>query len=134
MTSRTIVIDPSNALPIWKQIEDGVRRLVASGALRAGVALPSVREFAADLQVNPATVSRAYQRLVDQGILVARRGDGTYVAPEPPERPLAERDRELKDASLRFASLAITLGTTEERAITEVRKAWRNLTPGERKE
>ena len=134
MTSRTIALDPANPIPIWKQIEDGIRRLVASGALKPDAAVPSVRELAGDLQVNPATVSRAYQRLVEQGVLVVRRGDGTYVASEPPARPAAERNRELKDAALRFASAAATLGVPEEQAIAELRAALRHLAPGERRE
>jgi GntR family transcriptional regulator len=133
-TSRTIAIDPVSPLPIWKQIEDGIRRLVASAALKPNAAVPSVRELAGDLQVNPATVSRAYQHLVDQGILVVRRGDGTYVASEPPTKPSAERHRELKEAALRFASSAVTLGSTEEQAIAETRAAFRSLGGGERKE
>ena len=134
MSSRAIALDPANPIPIWKQIEDGIRRLVASGALKPGAAVPSVRELAGDLQVNPATVSRAYQRLVEQGILSVRRGDGTYVAPDPPSRPSAERNRELKDAALRFASAAATLGASEEQAIAETRAAFRHLASGERRE
>ena len=54
-----IRIDPSDATPIWSQIEEGLRRLVASGALKPGAAVPSVRDLARDLNVNPATVAKA---------------------------------------------------------------------------
>ena len=66
---RTLQIDAASAIPIWNQIEDGLRRLVASGTLAANAAVPSVRDLARDLQVNPATVSKAYQRLTDGGVL-----------------------------------------------------------------
>ena len=56
-------IDPRDAVPIWKQIEDSLRRMVAAGALAPGAAVPSVRDLARDLGVNPATVSKAYQGL-----------------------------------------------------------------------
>ena len=73
-------IDPADATPIWSQIEEGLRRLVASGALAPGAAVPSVRDLARDLRINPATVAKAYQRLTEAGVLTVRRGDGTYVA------------------------------------------------------
>ena len=99
----TLRIDPSSATPIWSQIEDGLRRLVASGALKPGAAVPSVRDLASDLRINPATVAKAYQRLTDAGVLTVRRGDGTYVADAPPAMSKAERARILREAAGRFA-------------------------------
>jgi GntR family transcriptional regulator len=118
-------IDPSSATPIWSQIEDGVRRLVASGALKPGVAVPSVRDLAKDLRINPATVAKAYQRLNDAGILTVRRGDGTYVADAPPAMSRTERARILREAAGRFADLASTLGVTQEEAEGALRTAWK---------
>src|SRR6188474_1269996 len=99
-------IDPSDATPIWSQIEEGMRRLVAAGALKPGAAVPSVRDLARDLRINPATVAKAYQRLTEAGILTVRRGDGTYVAESPPPVSRGERSRTLRDAAARYASLA----------------------------
>ena len=81
--TRAIDVDPADAVPIWRQIEDGVRRLVACGGMRPGEAVPSVRDLARDLRVNPATVAKAYQRLTDEGLLEVRRGEGTFVAAAP---------------------------------------------------
>ena len=81
--SRGLSVDPSDAVPLWKQIEENVRRLVASGALKPGSAMPSVRELARDLSINPATVAKGYQHLVDAGILAVKRGEGTFVAAKP---------------------------------------------------
>ena len=117
-------IDPSDATPIWSQIEEGMRRLVAAGALRPGAAVPSVRDLAKDLRINPATVAKAYQRLTEAGILTVRRGDGTYVAESPPPVSRAERSRTLRDAAARYASLAATLGVTAEDAVEAVEAAW----------
>ncbi len=121
----TLRIDPSSATPIWSQIEDGLRRLVASGALKPGAAVPSVRDLAKDLRINPATVAKAYQRLTDAGVLTVRRGDGTYVADTPPAMSKAERARILKDAAGRFADLASTLGVAREEAEDALRAAWK---------
>ena len=117
-------IDPSDPRPIWRQIEEAVRHLVASGALPTGESVPSVRDLAKELQVNPATVSKAYQRLTDQGVLVVRRGEGTFVSEAPPAFPRRERDRLLDEAAVRFASQAVTLGVTREETVKSVEAAW----------
>ena len=118
-------IDTTDPAPIWSQIEAGVRRMVASGALRPDAALPSVRDLARELNVNPATVAKAYQHLTEAGILVVRRGEGTYVADAPPAMSRAERTRILKDAAVRYASLAATLGVEEKEAADALAAAWK---------
>jgi GntR family transcriptional regulator len=118
-------IDPTDATPIWSQIEEGLRRLVASGALAPGAAVPSVRDLARELRINPATVAKAYQRLTEAGVLTVRRGDGTYVAEKPPAMGKTERTRLLREAAVRFASLAATLGVSPEEAIDAVEAAWK---------
>lgn len=122
-------IDPSEAAPIWSQIEEGVRRLVASGAWRPGSPVPSVRDLAKELRINPATVAKAYQRLCDAGVLEVRRGDGTYVASSPPSLTRSERTRILREGALRYASLASTLGAGEDEAVDALRAAWRKGIP-----
>lgn len=123
-------IEPADPRPIWRQIEEGVHHLVASGALAAGAAVPSVRDLARELQINPATVSKAYQRLTDAGILCVRRGDGTYVADAPPALPRETRERKLRDAAVRYAGVVVTLGVSEEEAVESLRDAWRTLKDG----
>lgn len=121
-------VDPAAAAPLWSQIEEGLRRLVASGTLGPGVSVPSVRDLARDLRVNPATVSKAYQRLTDAGVLEVRRGDGTYVSRQPPSLPRGRRLHALHDAALRYASVAATFGASREEAIEGLRAAWADLT------
>jgi GntR family transcriptional regulator len=120
-------VDPSDPSPIWSQIEDAVRRLVASGAWRPGNPVPSVRDLARDLRINPATVAKAYQRLAEAGVLEVRRGDGTYVASSPPSLTRAERTRLLTEAAMRFASLGATLGAEREEARSALDAAWKSL-------
>jgi len=119
-------VDASLPVPLWSQIEEGVRRLVAGGGLGPGAPVPSVRELAQRLRVNPATVAKAYQRLGDAGLLEVRRGDGTYVA-DPPLMAKSERGRTLRAKAGRYATAAITLGARAEEAVDEVRAAWAEL-------
>ena len=75
-----IQVDPARPEPIYQQIVDCVARAIAGGAARPGDPLPSVRELAVEQRVNLNTVSRAYQRLQDLGLVELRRGVGLFVA------------------------------------------------------
>jgi GntR family transcriptional regulator len=75
-----IKINPKSALPIYHQIAEEIRRTVAAGRLRPGDQLPSVRELATQLLVNPNTVARVYRDLEQEGLLETRRGQGTYIS------------------------------------------------------
>jgi GntR family transcriptional regulator len=121
--TRGLRVDPSDSVPLWKQIEENVRRLVASAALKPGAAVPSVRDLARELSINPATVAKGYQRLVDAGILAVRRGEGTFVADKPPAPPRGEREKELETGALRYASLAVTLGAPSDEAVEHVKRS-----------
>jgi len=74
-------LDSNDGRPLYLQIMDEVRRAVVVGTLRAEDPLPSVRELAAELVVNPRTVSQAYQELEREGFIYVRRGQGTFVSP-----------------------------------------------------
>ncbi|HYH79195.1 MAG TPA: GntR family transcriptional regulator [Longimicrobium sp.] len=74
-------LDPRDARPLYLQIIDEVRRALVVGTLRPEDPLPSVRELASELVVNPRTVSQAYQELEREGVVYVRRGQGTFVAP-----------------------------------------------------
>ena len=73
-----IHISPSNGIPIYVQIVNQVKYLVASGRLAASDELPPIRTLAEQLLINPNTVARAYRELEQAGILVSRRGAGTF--------------------------------------------------------
>ncbi len=74
LAPRIFVLQPSSGVPIYRQLIDQVRRLVASGQLAPGTALPSVREVAAEYTVNPTTISKAYSLLESEGLLQRNRG------------------------------------------------------------
>ena len=128
--SSSLRVDAKDAVPLWRQIELGMQRLVASGALAAGAAVPSVRDLAQDLGVNPMTVSKAYQKLSEAGVLEVRRGEGTFVPASPPALARGERSRTLRDHATRFASVALTLGVAEKEACEEIRGAFVRLRKG----
>ena len=102
-------IVPGSSEPIYRQLVDQVRRLVAGGQLAPGDALPSVRDIALQLAVNPMTVSKAYGLLELEGVLERRRGVGMLVA---------DRQRSASEAGERLALLRPTL----ERAAREARE------------
>jgi GntR family transcriptional regulator len=72
-------IDPDSGVPVYLQIAQGIKRSIALGSLREGEQVPSVREVAETLTVNPNTVAKAYQLLERDGIVVSRKGVGTFV-------------------------------------------------------
>ena len=117
-------IDPTLSTPIWSQIEEGIRRLVASSSLPPGGPVLSVRDLARELRVNPNTVAKAYQRLVEAEILETRRGEGTFVAEHPPAMPAAEKTRLLREGATRFSTLAVNLGATQAEAVSSLQSAW----------
>jgi len=72
-------VDPSSAVPVYSQIMDQVKHAVASGLLELGNRLPSIRELAKELRVNPNTIIRAYRELETEGIIESKRGQGSFV-------------------------------------------------------
>lgn len=96
--------------PINRQIVDGVRRMIASGELDVGAALPSVRGLAQQLTVNPNTVAKAYSELTAEGWLDSRAGLGVFVAIPRQRLSDEERSRRLDDAVQRFVGDVVGLG------------------------
>lgn len=124
--SHGLRLDSTDAVPLWKQLEEGLRRLVASGRLVRGSGVPSVREMAQTLQVNPATVVRAYNTLVEAGLFEARPGLGTFVSEKNAANP-REVKAGLEMAADRFVDLAASLDVGAEEAVSEVRSSFRRL-------
>jgi GntR family transcriptional regulator len=112
--------------PIWKQIEETIRKVISSRQLRSGDPVPSVRQLARTLSVTPNTVERAYQRLITAGVLLSRRGRGTFVAGIA-EAQNSPRDHLLQDAAMRFAATASAVGAPLDEAVNELAAAYRRL-------
>jgi GntR family transcriptional regulator len=117
-------IDPRSPNPLWGQIATRVKVAVAAGELLPGEAVPSVRELARRLRVNPATVSQAYRELAREGFLETRHGAGTFVKEVPRDRrssALATKARELVRGLLQEgARLGISAGELVEAFQQEV--------------
>jgi len=90
-------IEPGSKVPIYIQIEEQVRAMVAAGQLRPGDQLPTIRQLATDLRVNYNTVARAYLDLDRDGVIRTQRGRGTFVAGEPGEEEMTRlREEKLR--------------------------------------
>lgn len=100
-------------MPVYRQIVDQVRGAVASGALSAGDQLPTVRQLAVDLEVNPNTVVRAYRELEYDGLLETHQGTGTFISDQKMPRAGDERQRQLaqivSDAVARAGAAGFTV-------------------------
>jgi len=88
-------LDLESGVPVYRQIIDQVRAGVAAGLLVLGDQLPTVRQLAVDLAINPNTVVRAYRELELGGLLETHQGTGTFIAQKKPVKDRAERDRQL---------------------------------------
>ena len=88
-------LDNESGVPVYRQIIDQVLGGLAAGSLRAGDQLPTVRQLAVDLSVNPNTVIRAYRELEIRDVLSTQQGTGTFVTARKPERDDEERQRRL---------------------------------------
>ena len=116
-----VEIRPEDPRPIYVQIMDEVRRAVALGDLGADDPLPSVRELAADLRVNPNTVSQAYRELDAEGTVYVRRGRGTFVAPDAV--PAEQREALARGVAERALRDAHRHGLSADELVRAVRAA-----------
>jgi len=115
-------LDRHSGVPVFRQIQDQVRFLVATGILRAGEELPSTRALAGELGLNPMTVSKAYAWLEREGVLERRPGLALVVRAQAPDKRVAARRFELA-AELRSAVFAAEkLGFTAEEAVALFRE------------
>jgi GntR family transcriptional regulator len=108
-----VALDARDATPIYAQLDRALRAAIASGRLKAGDQLPTVRQLAVDLRVNANTVARVYADLERSGVLETRRGVGSFVRATPVEaRSASEHQRRLRALAARVAADAQTHGFT----------------------
>jgi GntR family transcriptional regulator len=107
-------IDPRSPIPLYVQIADRIRIAVATAELAPGAALPSVRQLASQLRVNPATVVQAYRELEQAGVVESRQGAGTFARELAEPKRDAERQREARRLVRRLLQDAAALGVTRE--------------------
>lgn len=105
-------LDPHSGVPVYRQMMDQVRYYVASGTLQAGDQLPSIRELAQSLAINPATVVRAYSELEHEQVIEMHHGKGAFVSEVAPRRAGLDRDKALRRLARQLAIEAAQMGAS----------------------
>jgi GntR family transcriptional regulator len=121
-TTFQFALDLHSGVPVYRQIIDQVRSGIAARTLAAGDQLPTVRQLAVDLAINPNTVMRAYRELELGGLLETHQGTGTFIANKKVEKNGAERQRQLTQMAGEAAAKAGAAGFTLQELITELRE------------
>ena len=117
-----LMLDLHSGTPVYRQIMDQVRGGIASGALAAGDQLPTVRQLAVDLEINPNTVVRAYRELELGGLLETHQGTGTFISFQKMKRRDEHRDRQLAQIVSDSVARAGAAGFTLDELIEELRE------------
>src|SRR5215470_3809227 len=103
-------LDSASGVPVYRQIIDQVLGGMATGTLRPGDQLPTVRQVAVDLAINPNTVQRAYREMEIRGVLETQQGSGTFISHQKVPRDEVERRRQLAQLVGEFVSRAGAAG------------------------
>ncbi len=117
-----ISINPSDGVPIYRQIANQVRYMVASGILKPGEEISPVRSLALQLNVTPNTVVKAYDELESAGVIFKRRGAGTYISEEQAPLPAQERQRIMENRIDSLLTEARQLGCDENELLKLIHK------------
>jgi GntR family transcriptional regulator len=107
-------LDLHSGVPVYRQLIDQVTGGIATGTLATGEQLPTVRQVAVDLSINPNTVMRAYRELEIRGLLDTQQGTGTFISDRKPKRGDAERQRQLAQLVGELVARAGAAGFTIE--------------------
>ena len=117
-----ISIDPKSGVPLYRQIIESVKFAISRGDLAPGDKLPTVRQLAVDLEVNPNTVIRAYREMEIEGVLDPQQGSGTFVTDRLPEVDALERDRMLNQILTELLARASGYGFTMDEVLDGLRQ------------
>jgi GntR family transcriptional regulator len=118
-----VTVDHDSPTPAFEQLRVSIRRLVSTGVLPVGARLPTVRQLAADLDLAPGTVVRAFRELELEGVIESRGRHGTRVKSRPAPPDGEQREQRLVDAATTFAAVAAELAVSDETALARVRAA-----------
>ena len=117
-------LDPRDPLPLYAQLERGIKLAIATGALPTGAQLPTVRQLAVDLKVNANTVAKVYAELEKQGVVATRRGVGTFVVPRDADAFASRPEPTVKLHMLakRFLAEAASRGFSPQELLEEIQR------------
>ncbi len=119
-------VDPSRALPVYEQVREQIRRMVAAGTLTPGTRLPTIRQLAADLGLAKGTIERAYELLEGDAVIERHGRNGTFVAEVAPSTK-REQTAGLEVAAEALVIVARQLGADEDAVVRALRAVWQRL-------
>jgi len=122
-----IEINNKSPLPIYSQIADQFVHLVATGLLKSGERVPTIRELAVQLEINPNTVAKAYLELQNMGLLDTRQGTGTFIKDTCRILSSPEKEISLNQLTQKFLDDVLRLGYTKEEVLKSVKNMIINL-------
>jgi len=115
-------LDNSSGVPVYRQLIDQVQAGIATGVLALGHQLPTVRQVAVDLAINPNTVMRAYRELEIRGVLDTQQGTGTFIAAQQPQIDGEDKTRRLDQLVDEFVARAGSGGFTLEEVLEALKE------------
>jgi GntR family transcriptional regulator len=118
----TFKLDPKAGTPFYRQIIDQIKFGIASGNLKIGEQLPTVRSLAVDLKVNLNTVAKAYKELEIQNILETQQGTGTFISEIEIQISDREKNQKLQEICNEFSTIAFSYGFSVEDIINQLQK------------
>ena len=108
-------INPHSGVPVYRQIIDQVKFFVSGGSIKPGDKLPSIRELARNLSVNPTTVAKAYERMASEGIIEKQAGKGAFICDWQEQMNASTREQKLRDLARQMAvemkQMGMSMGT-----------------------
>ena len=116
------VLDPKAGVPFYRQIIDQIKFGIASGSLKAGEQLPTVRALAVELKINLNTVTKAYKELEIQNILETQQGTGTFISKKEISIPPKEKSMKLQSICNEFLTIAFSYGFSIDEITIELQK------------
>jgi GntR family transcriptional regulator len=116
------VLDPKGGTPFYRQIIDQIKFGIASGSLKMGEQLPTVRALAVELKINLNTVTKAYKELEIQSILETQQGTGTFIGKTDIKISKQERSKKLESICNEFTTIAFSYGFSTDDIINELQK------------
>jgi GntR family transcriptional regulator len=122
VTQHAFKLDLASGVPVYRQIMDHVMAGVAAGTLATGDQLPTVRQLAVDLEINPNTVVRAYKELEIRGLLETHHGTGTFIGSNKVKRSDVDRQRQLTQLAGDFVARAGSAGFTVEELLEHLQE------------
>ena len=122
-------MDMASGVPVYRQLMDQIRHYVVSGVLAEGDQLPSIRELARVLAVNPATVVKAFNELAHEGVVEIQHGRGAFVAGSLPKWPAARRRERLSTLASQLAIEARQMGAGDDEVREALRRALEQFPP-----